>query len=320
MSILIRGASPLALSDTLSRAPLRRRAPPFDVAQGVPSVSRGTFAWLARYARSHLAIAWLLMASCCIVPASRARAQGQLPQLTAPVNDFANVIDADSEREMTRRILALKAASGDVVVVATVQTFKPFADIDEYAVKLFENGGRGIGDKGKDNGLLIVLAVDDRRVRIEVGYDLEQFITDGFAGETIRGEMTPQFRNGNYGAGLLAGATTIINRIAERRGVTLQDVPTQPPPRQSTGSGFPWWIIIVIIVILILNSRSRPRRRTWGRGPWSGWNSGIGPFGGGGGGGFGGGFGGFGGGGGGGGGFGGFGGGSSGGGGASGGW
>jgi uncharacterized protein len=273
--------------------------------------------------RAARAVLSLLIVWLGLVAAARVYAQDQLPQLTEPVNDFANVIDAGSEREMTRRILALKAASGDVVVVATVRTFKPFADIDQYAVKLFENSGRGIGDKGKDNGLLIVVAVDDRRVRIEVGYDLEQFITDGFAGDTIRGSMTPQFRNGNYGAGLLAGSTSIINRIAERRGVTLQDVPATPPPRQSTGSsGFPWWIIILIIIILIMNSRSGPRRRTWGRGPWSGWNSGIGPFGGGGG--FGGGFGGFGGGGfgggGGGGGFGGFGGGSSGGGGASGGW
>ena len=56
---------------------------------------------------------------------------------------------------------------------------------------MFENGGRGIGDKGKDNGLLIVVAVQDRRVEIEVGYDLEEFITDGFAGETIRDVITP---------------------------------------------------------------------------------------------------------------------------------
>ena len=310
MAILIRGASLLGIPDTLASA--------FAGRSGETSPKRLRRGG-GRHARAHLAVGWLLIASFCIVPASLAHAQGQLPQLTAPVNDFADVIDAGSAREMTRRILALKAASGDVVVVATVRTFKPFADIDEYAVKLFENGGRGIGDKGKDNGLLIVVAVDDRRVRIEVGYDLEQFITDGFAGETIRGSMTPQFRSGNYGAGLLAGATSIINRIAERRGVTLQDVPATPQPRRSTGSGFPWWIIILLIIIVIMNSRSGPRRRTWGRGPWSGWNSGIGPFGGGGGG-FGGGFGGFGGGGGGGGGFGGFGGGSSGGGGASGGW
>ena len=259
----------------------------------------------------------------CVLLATFTRpgeAQPPTPGLTAPVNDLANVIDPESEREMDRRIRALLAASGDVVVVATVPTYQPYGDISEYAVKMFENGGRGIGAKGKDNGLLIVVAVEDRKIKIEVGYDLEQFVTDGFAGDTIREAITPQFRNGNYGAGLLAGTTRIINRIAEQRGVTLQDVPQETTARRSTGFGFPWWLILVFILIVILNNRRPPRRRTWGGGPWSGWNSGIGPFGGGGG--FGGGFGGFGGGGfgGGSGGFGGFGGGRSGGGGASGGW
>ena len=253
-----------------------------------------------------------------------ALAQPAPPALTAPVNDFADVIDDGSERELDRRIRALQTATGDVVVVATVKTFQPYGDIREYAVKMFENEGRGIGERGKDNGLLIVVAVEDRRVNIEVGYALEEFITDGFAGETIRKAMTPHFKNGNYGAGLVEGTTRLINRIAERRGVTLQDVPREaaPAPRRRS-SGFPFWIIIVIIIIVLSSGGGGRRRRrgVWGGGPWSGWSSGIGPFAGGGG--FGGGFGGFGGGGfggGGGGGFGGFGGGRSGGGGASGGW
>ncbi len=258
-----------------------------------------------------------LLVSLVVLGTTNADAQ-PIPPLTAPVNDFANVIDGNTEREIDRQVRALQAASGDVVVVSTVRTFKPYADIDEYAVKMFENGGRGIGVKGKDNGLLIVVAVEDRKIRIEVGYDLEQFVTDGFAGETIRDVITPQFRNGDYGAGLLAGTTVLINRIAQQRGVTLQDVPPPPAPRRTTGSGFPWWIVIIWIIIVVAGNRRRRRRGMWGGGPWSGWNSGIGPFGGGG---FGGGFGGFGGGGGGGGGgFGGFGGGRSGGGGASGGW
>jgi len=268
--------------------------------------------------RARTAVVYLLLAWLVGVGATATRAQTPIPPLTAPVNDFASVIDDGSEREIDRQIRALQAASGDVVVVAAVPSYKPYADIDEYAVKMFENGGRGIGDKAKDNGLLIVVAVEDRKIRIEVGYDLEQFVTDAFAGETIRDVITPQFRNGNYGAGLLAGTTVIVNRIAQGRGVTLQNVPPPPAPRRTTGSGFPWWILIVWIIIIVASNRRRRRRRMWGGGPWSGWNSGIGPFGGGG---FGGGFGGFGGGGGGGGGgFGGFGGGSSGGGGASGGW
>jgi uncharacterized protein len=256
-------------------------------------------------------------------PFSLVSAQTAPPSLTQPVNDFANVIDEESEREMDRRIRALQDASGDVVAVATVRSFQPYATIDEYAVKLFENGGRGIGQKGKDNGALIVFAVDDRRVRVEVGYDLEEFITDGFAGEVIRQAMTPEFRNGNYGRGLLAGVTTIINRVADRRGVTLQNVPRSVVrPAVRMPSRVPGWLIIVALWFLIMafTGRGRRRRRRYWGGPWSGWNSGVGPFGGGT---FGGGFGGFGGGGrfgGGGGGFGGFGGGRSGGGGASGGW
>jgi uncharacterized protein len=236
-----------------------------------------------------------------------------LPELTQPVNDFAHIVDADSAREIDRIIRALKAASGDVIVVATVPTLAPYADIDEYAVKLFENHGRGIGDKGKDNGLLIVVALKERQVRIEVGYDLEQWITDGYAGETRREFMSPPFRQGRYGEGLLAGTERIAARIAQGRGVSLQGVRVPRAARRPTGSGLPLWAIILIFVIFWLLGRAGrgPRSRYWGGGGWSGWSSGVGPFGGGGGWSSGGGFGG---------GFGGFGGGRSGGGGASGGW
>lgn len=246
--------------------------------------------------------------------------QPATPELTSPVNDFAGIIDDESEREMDRRIRALQRGSGDVVAVATVPSMEGFADINELALRMFENRGRGIGQKGKDNGALIVVAVKERLVRIEVGYDLEEFITDGFAGDTIRQAILPEFKSGRFGRGLLSGATRLINRIAQRRGVELDDVPQDRQPI-STPREFNAWPVIVLvwILLMILNNRRRHRRRgRWGRGPWSGWNSGVGPFGGSIGG-FGGGFGGFGGGGGGGG-FGGFGGGRSGGGGASGSW
>jgi uncharacterized protein len=250
-------------------------------------------------------------------------AQPATPPLTGTVNDFANIIDPASRAELDKRIRALKAASGDVVVVATVPTFQPYGTIDEYAVKMFENGGRGIGDKGKDNGLLIVVAKNDRKVRIEVGYDLEQFIPDGYAGQTIREAIAPAFREEQYGPGLLDATTRIINRIAEKRGVTIPDVPVTRAAQasRSRGSRPPFGLIFWIIVIIIILARGnrRERRRYWGHGPWSNWTGGVGPFGGGGfggsGGSFGGGGGGFGGGG-----FGGFGGGSSGGGGSSSSW
>jgi uncharacterized protein len=232
-------------------------------------------------------------------------AQDLPPELTQPVNDFAKVVDAQSAQTMESLIRSLQQASGDVVVVATVPTFKPYGDIREYAVKMFENHGRGIGQRGKDNGVLVLLAVNDRQVWVEVGYDLEQFVTDGFAGETSRQYMAPQFRQGNYGPGLLAGVSRIVARIAQGRNVTLQGVRPQPDAAPNVGSGGNL-ILALFILFIVLNAIGRTRRRRrlygggWGMGGWSGWNSGVGPFGGGGwgggtGGGFGGGFGGFGG-------------------------
>jgi uncharacterized protein len=230
-----------------------------------------------------------------------------LPELTAPVNDFANVIDPDNAAAIDEMSRALKAASGDVVVVATVPDIDGYGDIREYANKLFENHGKGIGDKGKNNGLLIVLALKERQVRVEVGYDLEQWITDGFAGETSRLVMAPSFRTGDYGTGLRAGATRIVARIAQGRNVTLPNVALPREVEAPSDSPTPFaLLLLVFFAIMIISRISRGRRqglRRWGRGGWSGWSSGVGPFGGGwgggfgggGGGGFGGGFGGFGG-------------------------
>lgn len=260
-------------------------------------------------------LAWLLLALALLAPRTAAAAgrelaspqSSDLPTLTQPVNDFAGVVDSSSAAAMDRAIRALQVATGDVVVVVTVPTFAPYADIREYAVKLFENHGLGIGQKGKENGLLLLLAVRDRKVWVEVGYGLEEFVTDGYSGETSREFMAPAFRRGAYGEGLTAGVTRLIGRIAQGRNVTLQDVPRPEPVRRTRQGGMPFWAIIIGIVLMMvisgLSSRGGPglplggRRRGWGGGGWSGWNSGVGPFGGGGGGGFGGGFGGFGGGG-----------------------
>ena len=229
----------------------------------------------------------------------------ELPQLTQPVNDFARVIDPASAAAIDSLIRSLERASGDAVVVATVETYAPYGDIREYAVKLFENGGRGIGRRGRDNGLLVLLAVKEREVWVEVGYDLEQFITDGFAGDTSRQYMVPEFRQGQYGAGLLAGVSRIASRIAEGRNVELQGVPrdtNNEAPAEGPGPLLLLTLFIIFIAFNALVARTRRRRRFgrhWG-GP-IGWSSGVGPFGGGfggfggRGGGFGGGFGGFGG-------------------------
>jgi uncharacterized protein len=252
-------------------------------------------------------------AAIALVLLARVALAADLPELTAPVNDFAHVIDAESARELDRTIRALQAASGDVIVVVTAPDIAGYGDVNEYAVKLFENHGRGIGERGKDNGLLILAAMSERKIKIEVGYGLEPWITDGYAGETIRDDIAPAFRSGRFGAGLLAGTKRIAGRIAEARNVQLTGVEIPRERRQRrTQIPLSWIIVFFILMILLGRIGGGPRRgmRRWGGGGWSGWSSGVGPFGGG----FGGGGGGFGGG------FGGFGGGRSGGGGGGGGW
>jgi uncharacterized protein len=261
-------------------------------------------------ARSVSRLIVALVASVCVLaPAGPLAAQDAPPALTAPVNDFAGVIDARNEAALDDLIRKLQAASGDVIVVATVKTFQPAADIRVYANEMFENHGKGIGQKGRDNGMLVVLSVDDREVWAEVGYDLEGIITDGFAGETSRQTMVPFFRKGDYGGGLLAGVTVFAQRIADARKVTLEGVPVREPAPPTGGGGFPF-VLVLFMVILFINmirgvmnlltgGRRGRRRRRWGStvGPfgagYGGWHSGGRGWGGGGG--FGGGFGGFGG-------------------------
>jgi uncharacterized protein len=260
--------------------------------------------------RSSVTLALVLL----LTATSPAFPQGELPTLAdRPVNDFAGVIGESHERAIDAMCRELKQKTGDTAFVVTVKTIEPWGDIREYAVKLFERAG--LGERGKDNGLLVLLAVKERRVRIEVGYGLEPYITDGFAGETSRQVMVPFFRQGDYGGGLAAGVARLVGRLAQARSVEITGAPPPSAPRHAPSIPPNAIFVLVIVVFLVMRFLSAVsgfgrRRRRWGRrNTWSGWHSGVGPFGGGG---FGGGFGGFGGGGGGGG-FGGFGGGRSGG-------
>ena len=120
---------------------------------------------------------------------------------------------------------------------------------------MFENHGTGIGQKGRDNGLLLLLAVDDREVWAEVGYDLEGIITDGFAGETSRQVMVPFFRQGDYGGGMVAGATRFAQRIAQARNVTLEACRCANRHAAMTTAEFPF-ILIIFLAIMLINGDS----------------------------------------------------------------
>ncbi|MBI1795560.1 MAG: TPM domain-containing protein [Candidatus Eisenbacteria bacterium] len=248
-------------------------------------------------------------------PAPTANAAPAIPEAAGFVNDHAGMISETTRAKLEAFLDQLKRKTGAEFAVLTVTSTAP-ATPDEYKVSVFQRWG--LGRKGEDNGLLMLVARDERQVKFETGYGLEGVLPDGLESRIYREEMMPSFRAGDFEAGIVAGVLAAAQRIAADKHVTLEW--NGEELRYGGGRGRdrpPPIAIIAIIVFFILISVLRSlggggRRRGWGGGF-------IGPGLGGWGGGFGGGLGG-GGGFGGGGSFGGFGGGSSGGGGGGGSW
>lgn len=240
------------------------------------------------------------------------------------VSDFANVIAPNNENRINALAKKLEELTKDELAVVTIQSYEDrrFASIEETAVDLFEKWG--IGKKGEDNGLLVLVAIDERQWRIEVGYGLEGTIPDAAASSLGRNILVNHFRAGNYGQGLEDLSIALVARIAEEKNIPLSQFQISEPqqrPRQNaqtrqgrSGGGFfksigsilfAIFMIYMFIkhprlMILLMMMSNNNRRSHWGGGSHFGGGFGGGGFGGGG--------------------FGGFGGGMSGGGGASGGW
>lgn len=123
------------------------------------------------------------------------------------VNDFANVIDGNTESELSSIIARAEQKTGSEIAVVTVPSLDGMT-VEEYAVKLFNEWK--IGKKGKDTGVLVLVAPTERKVRIEVGYGLEPVLPDGLAGEIIREQFIPHFKTGDFSRGILAG----VGRVA----------------------------------------------------------------------------------------------------------
>jgi uncharacterized protein len=134
----------------------------------------------------------------------------EVPFLSGRVTDNAEVLNDATRRTLTDRLKAHEDRTGDQIVVLTVPSLEG-ESIEEYAVRVFE--AWKLGRKGKDNGVLVIVAPKDRRMRIEVGYGLEGTLTDLAAGRIIRNVMTPRFKAGDYNAGIDAGVQAILDLL-----------------------------------------------------------------------------------------------------------
>jgi len=231
------------------------------------------------------------------------------------VSDFAHVIDGQSKAALDEYCGRVEQATGAQMALVTIPTLEG-EPIEDVANTIFR--AWGVGQKGKSEGIMLLLVINDRRSRLEVGYGLEPILPDGFVGSILR-EMRPALRDRQYGDAMMAAAQTIGSTIARSKNVSL-DAQLPRRVRRSSRDSIPWPVLLggLFLLFWLLRAGSRGGRGGGGGGGfWTGLILGNLMRGGGGwGGGSGGGFGGFDSGGGGGG-FGGFGGGDSGGGGAS---
>ncbi|UCF79371.1 MAG: TPM domain-containing protein [Candidatus Eiseniibacteriota bacterium] len=212
------------------------------------------------------------------------------------VSDFAGVIPDDTESNIEAIAQEVERKTTAEIAVVTVPTAGGM-DIHDYSVELFTKWG--IGKTGKDNGILIIAAINDRKLWIKTGYGLEHVIPDAVASDIYRGVLRPSFRAGDYGGGLLAAVLIVARRIAESEGVTLASadsvVAAQPVVVTDEGTRmvlFGFFVFVALLVIItLIQARAIVSGKRTGFPFWT-----IGGFAGGGGGGsFGGGFGGFGG-------------------------
>ncbi len=275
------------------------------------SSRRATDPW--RWSRGLLAALFLLvLAPAMAAPTATDAGMPAFPALTGPVVDEAHLLPADTFAALSRKLADYARATSTQVVVVTLPTLKGYP-IDEYGYQLGRHWG--IGQKGKNNGVLLIVDAGERQVRIEVGYGLEGTLTDAQSFGIIHNIIVPQFAKGAYAAGIVAGADEIISVLG-----TQHQADQHAQVQQRNGTGFLLLLVFLFVLLplfgALLGRGGRGGPGSGGRGGglgWLGWLA-LGMLSGGGGGFGGGGFGG--------GGFGGFsgGGGSFGGGGASGGW
>lgn len=185
----------------------------------------------------------------------------QIPTPRGFVTDQAGVIDAPSRARIEALAQELQQKTGAEIAVLTVETTAPLDDFS-YAMQVAE--AWKVGKKGADTGVLVLVAVRDRKVRVLTGYGVEGVLPDGLVGNIQDREMVPEFRAGRFGEGIWRGVAQMAQRIATERGATLTGVPAPRPPA-AAAQRIPTWVLVLAFALLML-AMSRANRRGFGRG------------------------------------------------------
>jgi uncharacterized protein len=163
------------------------------------------------------------------------------------VHDEANVLSASTVAQLEAILKAERDSTSNQIAVLIVPSLEG-DDIDSYGIRVAE--AWNVGQKDKDNGAILLIAIKDKKMRIEVGQGLEGVLTDAMSSRINRNEIAPRFRQGDYDGGVKAGVFAIIQTIKG------QYVNTDPPQRKRGGRS-PWLTVVFIIILLIIMSRRR---------------------------------------------------------------
>lgn len=188
------------------------------------------------------------------------------PEPVGYVNDFAEILSPSYRQSLEQELVDFDNETTAEIAVVIINSLEG-GSIEDYAVRLFEDWK--IGKKEKDNGLLVLIAKEDRKIRIEVGYGLEPVITDGRAGRIIREQMRPAFREDNYDEGVKLAMAQIKEYI--RSG----EPPTGAEEAQERAASALPWIIFGGVILIYISSFLARSKRFWPGGVIGGVMGGI---------------------------------------------
>lgn len=165
-----------------------------------------------------------------------------IPAPAGFVNDFAGILTPEQKQTLETSLADYEKTSGNEIAVALIKSLGGDT-VENVAVRVFEEWK--IGKKGKDNGILFLAAIDDRKMRIEVGYGLEPLLTDAEAGDIIRSVIAPEFKSGNYAAGVTRGVAAIKGQLSG-------DPSTSIPKSASSSDDVGLWVWIVVFLFFFV--------------------------------------------------------------------
>jgi uncharacterized protein len=169
----------------------------------------------------------------------------EFPQLTGRVVDQAGILSASTRDGLREMLAANERATGTQIVVVTLKSLQGYS-IEDFGYQL----GRtwGIGQKGKNTGALLIVAPNERKARIEVGYGLEGTLTDAASRTIIEREILPNFRSGDFNGGVIAGSAAIVTLL----GGDVSASGARPSPQPSNDvEGSPWTMLIVLVIFIV---------------------------------------------------------------------